>query len=159
MKNYVIGLLLVTIILLGSFLYNINQHNIYHGFQNEKIYNKGDIENPFYLFFFFSYKNCSPCLEVIYVLNNLPPPFVVIGVVRPEELRDEPFLRNEFGITFRIISTSKLKKYIPPYWPTIIGVDQNKKIYFILPSVPDEEKYLEEFLTTFYERAYPVLYK
>lgn len=156
MKNYVIGLLLVIIILLGSFLYKINHHNIYHGFQNVKIDDNGDIKNPFYLFFFFSYKNCIPCLEVISVLNNLPPPFVVIGVVRPEELRDEPFLRNELGITFRIISTSKLEKYIPPYWPTIIGVDPNRKIYFTLPSVPNEEEYLEEFLTIFYERAYPV---
>lgn len=156
MKNYVIGLLLVIIILLGSLLYKINQRDIYHGFQDVMNDNEGDIENPFYLFFFFSYKNCSPCLEIIYVLNNLPHPFVVIGVVKPEELRDESFLRNELDITFRIISISKLKKYIPPYWPTIIGVNQNRKIYFILPSVPNEKEYLEEFLTIFYERANPM---
>lgn len=156
MKNYVIGLLLVIIILLGSLLYKINQRDIYHGFQDVMNNNEGDIENPFYLFFFFSYKNCSPCLEIIYVLNNLLHPFVVIGVVKPEELRDESFLRNELGITFRIISISKLKKYIPPYWPTIIGVNQNRKIYFILPSVPNEKEYLEEFLTIFYERANPM---
>lgn len=155
MKNYVIGLLLVIIILLGSFLYKINQRDVYHGFQDVKNNNKGDIENPFYLFFFFSYKNCSPCLEVIDVLNKLRPPFVVVGVAQPEELRDESFLRNELGITFRIISISKFKKYVPPYMPTIIGVNQNRKIYFILPSVPHEKEYLEEFLTIFYERVYP----
>lgn len=155
MKNYVIGLLLVTIILLGSFVYKINQNNIYQGFPNITINNKNKYEDSFYLFFFFSYKNCPPCLKVISVLNNLPPQFIVVGVIQPEELRDEPLIRKELGVTFRLISTSKLKKYIPPYWPTIVGVDQNRKIYFILPSVPDEKDYLAEFITKFYESAYP----
>jgi len=155
MKNYVIGLLLVSIILLGSFVYKINQNNIYQGFTNITTNNKDKYENSFYLFFFFSYKNCQPCLEVISVLNNLPPPFVVVGVIQPVELRDEPFIRKELGVNFRLISTNKLKKYNPPYWPTIIGVDRNWKIYFIMPSVPDEKDYLAEFLTKFYERAYP----
>jgi len=117
--------------------------------------NKDKYEDSFYLFFFFSYKNCPPCLKVISVLNNLPPQFIVVGVIQSEELRDEPLIRKELGVTFRLISTNKLKKYIPPYWPTIVGVDQNRKIYFILPSVPDEKDYLAEFITKFYEIANP----
>ncbi len=154
MKNYIIGILAVAVLVIGSFYYKSTLNDIYNGFPQVDIQTKTDVENPFYLYYFFSSKNCGDCLRVTEVLNHLPEQFVVIGVVADYDFRDKAALRKNTGANFEIISFRDFKKYIPPYWPSIIGVDKNRKIYFILPCVPGEKEYLESFVSSFYERAY-----
>ena len=90
MKNYVIGFLIVCLIVLGSFLYKVSRNPVLNGFPIEYKASKGaGDEPPFYLFIFFSRNNCHTCMESIQVLNRLPPPFVVTGIVQGKELIDK----------------------------------------------------------------------
>ncbi len=111
-----------------------------------------------YLFFVFSLKNCRDNLEVIDALNSLPNGFKVIGLVPYSELKDEKKLRNLTGAKFKIIPFSdKYYKFSPNYTPTIFGVSENGRIYFVLPAVPEEKLFLKDFLWNFYYKAYPLL--
>jgi len=96
------------------------------------------------------------CLEIIEVLNNLPPHFVVIGLVPPNELKEEKELRSITGASFPLRDAAKYKKYIPFYAPSIIGVSPKGYIIFTLPGVPGEKAYLENFLNSIYGRLYPI---
>jgi len=115
-----------------------------------------DIEIPLFLYVFFSQRNCRDCMEVLDVLNNLPPRFIVTGVVPGSELKDEKKLRALTGAAFPLIPFSEFsKKHIPWYAPTIIGVSPKGKIIFSLPGVPGEKEYMETFLESLYEKTYP----
>ena len=73
------------------------------------------------------------------------------------ELENEEELRRVTGAKFPLIGLEKYKKYIPPYAPSILGISQMGKLYFVLPGVPKEKEYVEQFLTEFYNKVYPTL--
>ena len=160
MKNYLIGLLIVAILLLSSFLYknsHTTQDGIYHGFPLTGIEQSGDTDVPLYLFLFFSERNCPPCLEIIEVLNSLPPQFKVAGVNPEHELKREKEVRQNTGAAFELIGIKNHRKFATLYTPSLIGVSGKGKIYFVIPGVPGGKEYLKEFLESFYEKAYLLL--
>lgn len=159
MKNYIIVFLAVCLLASVSVTYkNSTQRDIdnFPGWHiPEEIKNR--IENPFYLYLFFSERNCADCLEVIEVLNMLPEQFVIYGLVPDPELEYEAKLREITGASFEIRGASKFKQYLPHYWPTLVGVSQKNNILFVLPGVPNEKEYILEFLNSFYKSAYSLL--
>jgi hypothetical protein len=115
---------------------------------------------PLYLYVFFSKSNCPNCLEIIDVLNNLPPYFAVYRIVPESELNDEKELRRITNAAFPLISVSKYRKYIPLCAPAIVGVSSiNGDILFTLPGVPSEKAYLGIFLESLYKKVSPFLLK
>jgi hypothetical protein len=97
-------------------------------------------------------------LEVIHVLNELPSQFIVTGIVKSKELENEAELREVTGATFDLIAyKDSYKRFIPSYSPTIFGVGRNGKIFFVLPCIPGEKEYLEEFLIVFYNQSLHLL--
>ncbi len=157
MKNYVIGTLAVVILVLASIIYK-NETSPRKRFPvlEETETRGGDVEVPLFLYVFFTKRNCQDCLEVMDILNNLPPHFIVTGVVPKHDLKDENELRHITGAAFPLISAAKHRKYIPWYAPTIIGVSPARDIIFALPGVPGEKTYLETFLDSLYNKVYPV---
>ncbi len=91
------------------------------------------------------------------VLNQLRAPFIVYGIVPGNELEKESELRSVTGAAFELMSAKRFQKYAPLYAPTLIGISRKGRIHFILPGVPNQIKYLESFLNTFYNKAYEVL--
>ena len=157
MKNYVIGTLAVVILVLASIIYKneTSPRNRFPVLEESKI-RGGNVEVPLFLYVFFTKRNCQDCLEIMDVLNNLPPHFIVTGVVPRNDLKDEKELRHITGAAFPLISGAKHRKYIPWYAPTIIGVSPAGDIIFSLPGVPGEKTYLETFLDSLYSKIYPV---
>lgn len=150
MRRAVVFSLLAVIILLISFLYRFSHSPIYQGFpidSNNKLSEIGD--DVFYLYYFFSYKDCKPCLETLGVLNRISSPFKIIGVIPSDEVADVTFIKKEFGIEFSIIPIKNFKKFRPPYSPSLVGVDKQGRIHFVIPSVPYQSDYLENFLYSF----------
>jgi thiol-disulfide isomerase/thioredoxin len=160
MKNYLILTLIVFIVVLSSFLYKDSKIRIFNNFPVSETNNMLINEKPLNIFLFFSVNNCPSCLSMIPILNSLPKDqFRVIGVVNNNELIDEEILRKKTKAKFELKSVKQFKQYIPYYWPSIMGVDRKGKIYFVLPAVPGESEYLEEFLQTFYYSFYERLKK
>jgi len=161
MKNLLIAFLLVVILLLGSFLYRGHHTN-----RNIDMYAEFPVSSggkliredaPLYLFVFFSEHNCPPCMEVFSVLNTLPPPFCVTGVVPDNEAPHEVRIRQRTGAAFPIIGAKGLENFVPPYTPSILGVSSRGRIHFVLPAVPGETEYFMAFLESFYGKAFPLL--
>lgn len=158
MKNFIIAFLAVCLLVSISFIYKIEQKQAFDNFpgshQDKKV---KEVENPLYLYFFFSGSNCMDCLEMIEVLNTLPEQFIVFGVVPGKELKNEAELRARSGASFELQGAKEFKKYSPHYWPTLIGVSKGNRVMFVLPGVPNEKEYLLNFLEEFYKNAYPIL--
>ena len=89
MKNYIIGTLAVVILVLASLLYKKSVTPVNRGFPVFIEAERVEVEVPLFLYVFISKHNCIDCMEFIEVLNNLPPQFIVSGVVRDEELKNE----------------------------------------------------------------------
>ena len=160
MKNYVIGTLAVIILVLASVMYK-NEKLPRSRFPVAAENKSGETESEvhLYLYVFFSKNNCIDCFEVIGVLNNLPPHFRVFGVVPEDQLKEEKELRRITTATFPLLSPAKYKKHIPWCTPTIIGVSPKGNIVFILPGVPGEKEYLQDFLESLYTKLYPTFLK
>lgn len=160
MKNYVIGTLAVIILVLASIIYKIetSPRNQFPVLEETQI-RGNDVKVPLFLYVFFSKTNCRDCMEVIEVLNDLPPHFVVSGVVPADELKEEKELRRITGAAFPLLNLAKYKKYIPWYAPTIVGVSPKGEILFVLPGVPGGKTYLQNFLDSLYGKLYPVFLK
>jgi hypothetical protein len=157
MKNYVIGVLLVIIVALSSLLYKQHKTSIPKRFPALQEANQGDIEVPLILYIFFSKRNCLDCMEVIRILNHLPPHFIVRGIVPKSELENEKELRSITGAEFPLMGISKYKPYIPWYTPSIVGVSPiDGRIIFTLPGVPGEKQYIKNFLESLYSKLYPI---
>jgi hypothetical protein len=155
-KNYIIALLIVSVIFLSSAIYKNNKSSVLKNFPIQKL--KTEEENPrIYLIFYFSMNNCLPCLEVIETLNQLPDQYKVIGLVPDEELQFEDELRSLTGARFELKSIKRFKKYLPNYAPSLFGINQKEEIFFILPGVPGENVYLRQFLESFLHKAKPLL--
>jgi thioredoxin-related protein len=151
MKNYVIGTLLVIILSVSSlfFKYHIANNILFTRFPVEII----EADAPrLYLYVFFSKKNCYECLGIIEVLNDLPPRFVVSGVIPDAELENKKEIRFHTGATFPLESQSKYKRFAPRYTPTVVGVSARGEIFFVLPGVPGEKGYLKKFLDSMYNK-------
>jgi len=150
MKNYIIGLLLIIIIALTSLLYREKKEkvNIYEGFP--VVETKTGKHIHMHLYVFFSKKNCLDCLGYIAELNQLPPEIGVFGAVPEGELKDEAGLRELTGAAFPLFSNSRFRDFIPLYSPATIGVSTRGDIFFVMPGVPDEKEYIENFLLSFY---------
>lgn len=157
LKNYVIGTLAVGLLIVVSVMVKNNRSlGIPFPVHEDAKVRAAYIEIPLFLYVFFSQKNCHDCLDVLQVLNDLPPRFIVTGVVPDSELKNEKELRAVTGAAFPLIPFSEFSnRHIPWYAPTIIGVSQNGKIIFSLPGVPGEKEYLETFLESLYEKTYP----
>ncbi|HLP44955.1 MAG TPA: hypothetical protein VK469_03365 [Candidatus Kapabacteria bacterium] len=157
-KNCIIGFLFVCILVIFSFMYKDSRSPILGKFpvQQQPLTNApGD--TPLYLYFFFSKSHCPVCLEAIEVVNELPPQFVVTGIVPVNELKNEMDFRNATGATFKLITFNEsYRRFVPHYAPVIFGVRGNGDILFILPGVPGEKKYLYDFLIDFYSRSLEV---
>jgi hypothetical protein len=159
MKNYIIGTLGVIILVLCSILYKSEMtRNRFPVVLNAEARNDG-VDVHLFLHVFFKKKNCPDCMEIIDVLNHLPPQFVVTGIVPQDELKDEKGFRRITGAAFPLISAKKYKRYIPLYSPAIIGVSPDGDILFVLPGVPGEKAYLEKFLDSLYNKLYPIFLK
>lgn len=161
MKNLFIAFLLVVILLLSSFLYRdhrIDRHDeIYHGFPVSADGEFMQTDAPLHLYVFFSEQNCPPCMEVFDVLNALPPPFSVTGIVPERELLHEAQIRERTGAAFPLVGVKDFRKFATLYTPTILGVSAQGGIYFVLPAVPGENEYFMTFLESFYAKAFPLL--
>lgn len=156
MRNYIIGLLIVVILLLGSVVYKQQNTKVCEHFPiPENLMNKST-EPPFYLFLFFNKGNCPSYLsEIIEVLNTLPSQFCPAGVVPNEELKDEKELRRSTGFAFPLYSFQKYKKYLPAYTPTLFGVSPSGKIIFILPGIEGQKDSLGNTIRSIYGKLYP----
>jgi hypothetical protein len=157
MKNYIIGVLVVIIVVLSSLLYKQNKTSFPKRFPALEEAKKGDAEVPLILYVFFSKRNCLDCMEVMEVLNKLPPHFIVRGILPKKELEDEKELRGITGAEFPLMRVSEYKKYIPWYTPSIVGVSPiDGRIIFTLPGVPGEKEYLKNFMESLYNKLYPI---
>jgi hypothetical protein len=148
MKNYIIGLLMVIILVFASLFYKEKTRLRYAAFPI--VETKANDNVNLHLYVFFSKQNCTPCLEYIKELNELPPEIKVFGVAPDFELKDEAILRELTGAAFPLIGNSRFKNFIPIYSPTTVGVSTNGEIYFVLPGVPGEKEYIESFLMNLY---------
>ena len=160
-RVYIIGFLLVCILVLFSLEYRNTKKTILHNFPIDTKEGDRHGNDPIlFIYIFFSGNDCSNCLEVIDVLNNLPSQFKVIGVVPNKDLANEINLREKTKAKFDLISFSKSqKRFIPNYSPSIFGVGEDGKIYFVMPGVPGEKEYFENFLINLYSRIMPLLIK
>lgn len=160
MKNYAIGMMGVIFVFLGSIIYK-QQHTMvcYHFPVPESLIKRSE-EGTFYLFLFFSKNDCTQCLlEMVEVLNKLPPQFCPAGVVPGEELKNESELRRLTGASFSLYSFREYKKYLPWYTPTLFGVSPAGKIIFVLPGIPGQNSNLKNTLESIYGKLYPSLEK
>lgn len=157
MKNVIIVFFAVCFAISVSFIYKIQKKQPLQHFPVSNVSQKQKIENPLYLLLFFSSKNCKDCMGAIDTLNHLNAPFVVYGIVPPEELAKERKLREVTGAGFELLPDERFRRYAPLYAPTLMGISKKGRILFILPGVPNQEKHLENFLYTFYSKAYVVL--
>jgi len=154
MKNYIIIFLIVVIILISSFLFRRNQEyqnrSIFCEFPFKSLKLKKD--SSFVLLFYFSKNNCIDCLRVTEQLNKLRDRMNIVGVVPVEELENEIGFRNETGVKFSLIGVNgKLKRLIPNYSPSLIGINKKGSILFVIPSLPGDQFFIYEFLIKFYE--------
>lgn len=156
MKNYAIIALTIFSLVLISNIYKDSKTSPLDRFPIDRVQPKRNTSERFlYLFIFFSRYDCAACREVIALLNQLPPPFLVNGIVPAEELDNEADLRNVTGASFKLLRCeAAYKKFIPHYSPSIFGVSETGKILFILPAVPGENEYIYSFLTQFYSRSF-----
>jgi glutaredoxin len=161
MKNYFIAGLAVIILVLSSLLYKQNKTSTPNRFPAWEEAAGSETEVPLLLYVFFSKRNCIDCMEVIRTLNDLPPHFVVRGIVPKSELENEKELRQITGAEFPLVPISdKYRRFVPWYTPMIIGVSPVKgEIIFSLPGVPGEKEYLVNFLDSLYSKLYPIFLK
>lgn len=105
------------------------------------------------LYLFFSRKSCPPCLRIINLLNQPRPRISVVGIIPEDEGGSIEEVRNLLGVEFPVRTVKKWKKFIPNYAPTLFGVGQDGRVYFVLPCVGLEEHYLVEYLDEFERKA------
>lgn len=156
MKNYIIGTLIVVIFVLLSLIYKNGEIQFFQNFPLLKndVPEKTDI--PLYIYVFFSKRNCHDCLSILKELDTLPPQFVTVGVVPKNELKNSDELRRIIGISFPLVSTSRFKKFIPWYGPSVMVVSPAREIILVLPVVPGEPGYLKRYLSALYLKLLPV---
>jgi thiol-disulfide isomerase/thioredoxin len=152
MNKYITVLLATVTLVLTSFLFKQSRVPVLHGFPVPEV-REAPADSPyFYIYVFFSKKNCPPCLDIIPVLNALPAQFKVVGLIPKDELDDIAGVRETTQAAFPLFSREKYEKYATYYTPTLVGVSEKGSIYFVLPGVPGEHEYIAEFLNSFYQK-------
>ena len=160
MKNYIIGFLAVSLMVLGTFFYKSSKILVLNGFpiDSPQLVQNESGEPPLYLFIFFSRNNCHTCMDSIQVLNELPPKFVVTGIVPANELENETDLRAASGAAFKLTAFNEgYRRFSSHYSPSIYGVSGNGNVLFIMPGVPEQKGYLYNFLVNFYGKSFQLL--
>lgn len=159
MKNYITGVMIVCMTVMGTFLYKASKTPVLDGFPIDWPAKKNTSGEPlFHIFIFFSRNNCPVCLESVKVLNQLQSPFIVTGIVPGNELENESEIRSTTGAAFKLVSSrDSYKKFNPHYQPSIFGVSGKGRILFILPGVPGQAEYLDNFLVEFYGKSLEIL--
>ena len=158
MRNYIIGLLAIIILFLGSVIYRHQNTMVNHHFPVPENLKKKSDNVPFYLFLFFSRNDCIPCVvEIVEILNTLPSQFCSAGIAPIEELKDKQELKRLTGASFPLYSYKKYKKYIPWHTPTLFGVSPSGKIIFVFPGIVGQSHYLDlkKSLASIYGKLYP----
>ena len=155
-RNYIIGLLAVVILFMGSVVYKQQNELVCNHFPVPDSLKKNSNDVHFYLFLFFSKNDCPPCLEkIVTVLNNLPSQFCTAGIAPGEELKNESELRELTGASFPLYSYQKFKKYLPWHTPTLFGVSPSGKIIFVFPGIDKQMDYLENAILSIYGKVSP----
>ncbi len=149
-KNLIILVLICSLIVVLSFCYKYYKLSLYSEFPLEPESTRNYEIFPLHLFLYFHSHDCPQCLRVINVLSNLPPQYIVRGIIPDEEIEDSEKIKEITGARFEFDPVSKYRKFTPPISPCLIGVSREKVILFVLPSVPGQEKYLQEFIESFY---------
>lgn len=157
MIKYVIGVLVVLLLVAGTFIYKIDNRNPFYHFPGEREAVNAGIDAPVYLYLFMSKSNCKDCLGIVNILNRVENRFIVNGLVPDNELADEKELREITGARFPLKPAGGYKKYAPFYWPMLVGVTEKNTVLFSIPAVPGQEEYLIRFLDTFYPKVYPMI--
>jgi hypothetical protein len=152
-KNFLIiglsGMLLISI----SFAYKYYNLNIFSIFPLDSKTAHPSESPPLYLFLYFHSHDCPQCLKIIETLNNLPPHFIIKGIVPKDEIKDKEIIKKRLGANFDIEPATKYKKFVPLISPCLIGVTKSKAVIFIIPALPEQDKYLLDFLeSTYYNR-------
>lgn len=156
MKNYVIAILGVLVLALSSIIYKIENSpsNVIPVLQKTE---NPESDPQFFLYLFFSKKDCKSCLDIVQVLNSLPSHFKVAGVIPDNELKYEVEIRTKTGVSFPLLATSRLKKYKAGYTPMMVGATPNGKILLTLPGIAGGKQYLKNLLESLYSKLYLVL--
>lgn len=139
---------LAVILLLISMIYKERTQSVWMDFPKEKqplLHKRAD----FIVYFFFSYRDCVTCLEIIDNLNRLNDEINIIGILPDEEEKEVDFIRKEFGIRFEMRSARRYHKYSPASSPSLIGVDEKGRIKFLIPSVPGFKYSIDSLLESF----------
>lgn len=152
MRKVILWISLAVSILLLSLIIRINKYPVLYGFKHKGIQLSETNKRQFYLYFCFSIKDCNSCLDTIDIIKKYSNIFKIIGVLPESELKEIDLLRREYGIDFDIISERNILKYKPAYSPSMIGVSDSGKIYFVMPIVIGYYEYVEIFLIKFLER-------
>jgi len=81
--------------------------------------------------------SCPPCEEEVLkwqrTVNFMPENYILIGI-SPEPVADLKNYQTQKGLRFTLLNDPQaafVSKYQINYYPTLIGVDQNKKVIFI----------------------------
>ncbi|MDD8019836.1 MAG: hypothetical protein PHU81_01435 [Acidobacteriota bacterium] len=77
----------------------------------------------------------------------------VLGIIRDEEIKNPDEISEITGARFPTKSFRKWKKYRPNYAPTLYGVGNDGKIYFVLACTGFEESYLRSYVDEFMRKA------
>jgi hypothetical protein len=158
MKKYLMAMLVVIIVLLGSVIFRQQNALIFNHFPVQEEVRGQSSEYPLCLFLFFSKQDCPSCIsDFVKVLNGLSSTFCVVGIVPEDELKDEKTFRRITGVTFPLSSYEKYRKYVPSFRPTLIGISPAGKIIFTLPSIAVESSYLEHFILSVNEKIHHAL--
>ncbi len=158
MSKYLFALLGVAVLVLGSFLYKESRSRILTEFPRVADRSGEPQHAPvLHLYLFFNSENCKDCLNLIDVLNDLPPQYSVTGLVPQRDFNNQEGLRVSTGAKFDLKCSDPLRRYLPHYAPTLYGTTGNGKVLFVLPAVPGESSYFMAFLDSFYRRAYQLI--
>lgn len=163
MKNYIIGVLIVAVLAVSSSYYKYYTHTQIPPKKTLEISfvvgdgstDKKSKDKKLYLYAFFSKNNCSDCMKSLEVLNGLPTSmFVVKGLVPDHELSDLSSVLEKTHVEFPIEGQSKLPTLLPQYTPTVVGVTRKGTLLCVIPGVPGEQNYIEQFLYSLYYKSY-----
>ena len=154
MKNYLIGALGASTLLLSSLVYKNSKQLKFNDLPTYCESELKKIEVPILLYFFFSENSCQNCLKIIEPLNRLPKHFKVIGIVPASESRLIPVFRKKNNISFPIHSISNFKRYVPFFTPSLIGISPKGNTIFVLPVVPPQQEILTKYLDDLYSKYY-----
>jgi hypothetical protein len=95
----------------------------------------------------------------IYIINNKTPTTTIEHMLKGkfQVINSQEKGHLSEHADFDLNSLNKFKKYLPNYAPTLFGVGQKGKIFFLIPGVPGENSYLKQFLESFLRRASSLL--